>query len=193
VDSTATGTGTTNDEQHAPDTGAGPGAPAAEAEARGTEAATEAGTEAESRGTGTMAPGGRTKLVQGPGVLLLWLYAVMSVGAVSRSIYQIATAYEKAPLSYLLSAAAGVVYVFITYTLLRGGETARKVALVCCGVELVGVITVGTWTLVEPSAFADATVWTWYGLEYLLIPVILPISGILWLLKSRRGQDPVGP
>jgi hypothetical protein len=170
VDSTTTDatntTDATGDEQHTAD----------------AEAGAEAG-----------AAGGRTKLVQGPGVLLLWLYGVMSVGAVSRSIYQIATDYEKAPLAYLLSAAAGVVYVFITYTLLRGGETARKVALVCCGIELVGVLTVGTWTLVEPSAFADATVWTWYGLEYILIPVILPISGIIWLLKSRRGQGLVRP
>ena len=152
---------------------------------------------ADGMGTGTgTAPrtaagpeGARTKLVQGPGVLLLWLYGVMSVGAVSRSAYQIATAYEKAPLAYLLSAAAGVVYVFITYTLLRGGETARKVALVCCAAELTGVLTVGTWTLVEPSAFSDATVWTYYGMEYLFIPVVLPVTGIMWLLRSRRGQS----
>ena len=161
--------------------------------ATGTNATDTTGTTNNAADNEQHAAGGRTKLVQGPGVLLLWLYAVMSVGAVSRSIYQIATDYEKAPLAYLLSAAAGMVYVFITYTLLRGGETARKVALVCCGVELVGVITVGTWTLVEPSAFADATVWTWYGLEYILIPVILPISGIIWLLKSRRGQGLVRP
>ncbi|MFJ4921645.1 hypothetical protein [Streptomyces sp. NPDC088725] len=131
----------------------------------------------------------RERLVRGPGVLLVWLYGVMSVGAVSRSVYQIATDYGRAPLSYLLSAAAGAVYVFITYTLVRGGETARKVALVCCAAELFGVLAVGTWTLIEPSVFADHTVWTWYGMEYLFIPVALPVTGIMWLLASRRGQD----
>ncbi|MFD3518702.1 hypothetical protein [Streptomyces sp. NPDC058657] len=135
--------------------------------------------------TGTAAPEGRKRLVKGPGLLLVWLYGVMSVGAVSRSAYQIATEFDRAPLAYSLSAVAAVVYAFITYTLVRGGETARRVALVCCAVELVGVLVVGTWTLVAPGAFPDATVWSKYGAGYLLIPVILPVTGLLWL-RARR-------
>ncbi|WP_345646128.1 hypothetical protein [Streptomyces tremellae] len=127
----------------------------------------------------------RTKLVTGPGVLLVWLYGVMTVGAASRSVYQIATEFHRAPLAYSLSAVAAVVYVFITYTLVRGGETARKVALACCALELAGVLTVGTWTLVDSSAFPDATVWSYYGAGYILIPVALPVTGILWLRRSR--------
>lgn len=126
------------------------------------------------------------RLVRGPGLLLVWLYGVMSVGAVSRSVYQIATEFEHAPLAYALSAVAAFVYAFITYTLVRGGETARKAALVCCAAELAGVLTVGTWTLAEPSAFPDATVWSDYGMGYLFIPVLLPVTGILWLRKARR-------
>lgn len=125
------------------------------------------------------------RLISGPGTLLVWLYGVMVVGAVSRSAYQIATEFDRAPLAYSLSAVAGVVYGFITYTLVRGGETARRVALACCVAELVGVLTVGTWTLVEPSAFPDATVWSDFGMGYLFIPVILPVSAIYWLRASR--------
>ncbi|MFF7490460.1 hypothetical protein [Streptomyces luteogriseus] len=128
---------------------------------------------------------GRRRLISGPGTLLVWLYGVMVVGAVSRSAYQIATEFDRAPLAYSLSAVAGVVYGFITYTLVRGGETARRVALACCVAELVGVLTVGTWTLVEPSAFPDATVWSDFGMGYLFIPVILPVSAIFWLRASR--------
>ncbi|MEU6472927.1 hypothetical protein ABZ927_33950 [Streptomyces massasporeus] len=127
----------------------------------------------------------RRRLISGPGTLLVWLYGVMVVGAVSRSAYQIATEFDRAPLAYSLSAVAGVVYGFITYTLVRGGETARKVALACCVAELVGVLTVGTWTLVEPSAFPDATVWSDFGMGYLFIPVLLPLSAIYWLRASR--------
>ncbi|MGV9234649.1 hypothetical protein ACWDN9_00650, partial [Streptomyces nigra] len=65
------------------------------------------------------------RLISGPGVLLVWLYGVMVVGAVSRSAYQITTDFGRAPLAYTLSAVAGVVYGFITYTLVRGGERAR--------------------------------------------------------------------
>ncbi|WP_443078904.1 hypothetical protein [Streptomyces sp. NBC_01497] len=130
-------------------------------------------------------PGKRTKLVSGPGIVLVWLYGVMTVGAASRSVYQIASDFGRAPLAYSLSAVAALVYVFITYTLVRGGETARKVALVCCAFELVGVLTVGTWTLLDSSAFPDATVWSYYGAGYILIPVALPVTGILWLRRSR--------
>ena len=126
-----------------------------------------------------------TRLIGGPGLLLVWLYGVMVVGAVSRSVYQIATEFDRAPLAYALSAAAGVVYGFITYTLVRGGETARRAALVCCAAELVGVLTVGTWTLVEPSAFPDATVWSDYGMGYLFIPVLLPLTALYWLRRAR--------
>ncbi|WP_155060446.1 hypothetical protein [Streptomyces blattellae] len=126
----------------------------------------------------------RTRLISGPGMLLVWLYGVMVVGAVSRSVVQISTEFDHAPLAYSLSAVAGLVYGFITYSLVRGGETARKVALGCCAAELLGVLTVGTWTLVEPSAFPDATVWSDYGMGYLFIPVLLPMTAMYWLRKS---------
>jgi hypothetical protein len=132
-------------------------------------------------------PTGR-RLVSGPGTLLVWLYGVMVVGAVSRSAYQIATDFDRAPLAYSLSALAGVVYGFITWTLVRGGETARRAALVCCGLELAGVLTVGTWTLADPSAFPDATVWSDYGMGYVFIPVLLPLTAIHWLRRSRTAQ-----
>jgi hypothetical protein len=130
------------------------------------------------------------RLISGPGLLLVWLYGVMVVGAVSRSAYQIGTEFDRAPLAYSLSAVAGLVYGFITYTLVRGGETARKAALVCCAAELAGVLTVGTWTLADPSAFPDSTVWSDYGMGYLFIPVLLPLSAVFWLRKSRAQQLP---
>ncbi|MGW2232094.1 hypothetical protein [Streptomyces formicae] len=140
------------------------------------------------KNTGADAAPARQKLIAGPGILLVWLYGVMVVGAVSRSAVQISTDFHKAPLAYTLSAIAGVVYGFITYSLVRGGDTARKAALVCCAAELVGVLAVGAWTLAEPSAFPDATVWSDFGMGYLFIPVILPVTAIFWLRKSRRAS-----
>ncbi|WP_328556583.1 MULTISPECIES: hypothetical protein [unclassified Streptomyces] len=150
----------------------------------------ERNTQDERDGQGVIpreAPAGekRARLIGGPGILLLWLYGVMVVGAVSRSAVQISTEFDKAPLAYTLSAVAGLVYGFITYSLVRGGEKARRAALVCCAAELAGVLTVGTWTLVQPSAFPDATVWSDYGMGYLFIPVLLPLSAMYWLRKAR--------
>ncbi|MDG4532836.1 hypothetical protein [Streptomyces sp. AV19] len=123
-------------------------------------------------------------LGQGPGRLLVWVYGVFTVAAASRSIVQMALHFGRAPLAYSLSAVAAVVYAFITYSLVRGGETARRAALVCCVLELVGVLTVGTWTLVSPSAFPDATVWSDFGMGYLFIPVILPVTAMVWLRRA---------
>ncbi|MEU2717482.1 hypothetical protein [Streptomyces sp. NPDC007205] len=131
-----------------------------------------------------------TRLISGPGMLLVWFYGVMVVGAVSRSAYEISTEFDRAPLAYALSAVAGVVYGFITYTLIRGGETARRAALVCCAAELAGVLIVGTWTIVDPSAFPDATVWSKYGMGYVFIPVLLPLSAMYWLRKARNTVKP---
>lgn len=128
---------------------------------------------------------GSRGLGRGPGLLLVTLYAIFTVGAASRSIYQLSTRFEEAPLAYSLSALAALVYGFITVCLVRGGERARRVAVGCCVAELAGVLSVGTWTLLDPSAFPDATVWSNYGLGYLLIPLALPITGLVWLRRHR--------
>ncbi|WP_431945828.1 hypothetical protein [Actinacidiphila sp. bgisy167] len=129
---------------------------------------------------------------RGPGRLLLSLYGVFTVAALSRAIVQISMQYHEAPLAYLLSLLAGIVYAVITVALWRGGEGARKVALVSCTLELVGVLTVGTLTLLDPDAFPDQTVWSDYGMGYLFLPVVVPVTGLLWLRRQARPQqDPV--
>lgn len=132
-------------------------------------------------------PPARGGIGKGPGTLLVTLYGVFTVGAASRSVVQLSTRFDEAPLAYVLSAVAAFVYAFITVSLVRGGELARRAAFACCCVELLGVLTVGTWTLVQPSAFPDATVWSDYGMGYLFIPVILPVTGLLWLRRSRAA------
>ena len=129
------------------------------------------------------------RLISGPGILLVWFYGVMVVGAVSRSVYQIATEFDRAPLAYSQSALAGVVYGFITYSLIRGGETARRAAQVCCAAELAGVLIVGTLTVIDSSAFPDAKVWSYYGAGYVFIPVLLPLSALYWLRKNRTADS----
>ena len=135
----------------------------------------------------------RRSLREGPGRLLVTLYGVFTVGAASRSAYQLSTRFDEAPLAYLLSALAALVYAFITVSLVRGGSRARRVAVLCCAAELTGVLTVGTWTLLDPAAFPDATVWSDYGMGYVFFPVVLPVTGLLWLRRSRPAQAAAGP
>ncbi|MEU7148947.1 hypothetical protein [Streptomyces sp. NPDC045470] len=131
--------------------------------------------------------GERRSLGTGPGRLLVALYGVFTVAAASRAAYQLIAQFDRAPLAYILSAVSAVVYAFILFSLVRGGEGARRAAVVCCALELLGVLGVGTWTLVDRSAFPDATVWSNFGMGYLFIPIFLPVTGLLWLRRARRA------
>jgi hypothetical protein len=125
----------------------------------------------------------------GPGRLLVAIYALFALSASARAGVQIATKFHHAPVAYLLSAFAGVVYILATVTLAVGSRTARRIAVVSCSVELVGVLAVGTWSLVDPATFPDATVWSGYGSGYGFVPLVLPVFGLLWLSRwSKRAR-----
>ena len=122
----------------------------------------------------------------GPGRLLIAVYAVFALAATARSAVQLGTRFTEAPLAYLLSAFAAVVYVVATVCLARGNRTSRLVATVSIVVELLGVLAVGTLSLVDPQAFPDATVWSDYGRGYGYVPAVLPLLGLWWLRTTRE-------
>jgi hypothetical protein len=123
----------------------------------------------------------------GPGRLLIAVYALFALSASARAGVQIATKFHHAPVAYLLSAFAAAVYILATVTLAVGSPTARRIAVVSCSVELVGVLAVGTWSLADPATFPDATVWSGYGSGYGFVPLVLPVFGLLWLRRWNRG------
>jgi cytochrome bd-type quinol oxidase subunit 2 len=127
-----------------------------------------------------------TRTRSGPGRLLIAVYAIFALAATARSAVQIATRFHEAPLAYLLSAFAGIVYIVATVCLARGDRTSRRVATVSIVVELVGVLTVGTLSVVDPQAFPDATVWSGYGRGYGFVPLVLPVLGLWWLRRTGR-------
>ena len=132
----------------------------------------------------------------GPGRLLVAVYALFALSASARAGVQIATKFSHAPVAYLLSAFAGLVYILATVTLTAGSPTARRIAVVSCSVELAGVLAVGTWSVVDRATFPDATVWSGYGSGYGFVPLVLPVFGLLWLRRwsgraaSRRSIEP---
>ena len=121
----------------------------------------------------------------GVGRVLVAIYGVFALAACSRAAVQLATRYREAPLAYLLSAVAGVVYVVATFTLARGTQASRRLALVAILIELVGVLSVGTASLIDPAAFPRATVWSLYGIGYGFVPLVLPFAGLAWLWRTR--------
>jgi hypothetical protein len=118
---------------------------------------------------------------RGPGRVLVAVYGVFAVAAGARAAVQLALQFDEAPLAYLLSALAAVIYLVATAGLARGGRGGRRTATAACAIELVGVLTVGTLSLADPAAFPDSTVWSGYGSGYGFIPLALPVLGLLWL------------
>ncbi|MDT7554788.1 MAG: hypothetical protein QOI16_3324 [Pseudonocardiales bacterium] len=124
----------------------------------------------------------RRTIRSGPGRVLIAVYAIFALSATARAAVQIATKFSEAPLAYLLSALAGVVYIVATVALARG---LRPLAWGAVGFELLGVLTVGTLTLLVANDFPDDTVWSVYGRGYGFVPLVLPLVGLLWLRYTR--------
>ncbi len=131
----------------------------------------------------------------GVGRVLVAVYAILAIAASGRSIFQIIDRFGEAPLAFSLSALAGVVYIVATVALIAPGAVWYRVARITISFELVGVLVIGTLSLVAPGLLGlhsinpfgrESTVWSAFGMGYLLIPLVLPVLGLLYL----RGRRP---
>ena len=125
----------------------------------------------------------------GVGRVLVIVYAVMALAATGRRFVQIVRRFDEAPLAYSLSALAALVYILATLALIfarrPGWYTVAWVAIVF---ELTGVIVVGVLSLAVPQLFGHDSVWSYFGMGYLFIPLVLPLFGIWWL-RTHRPQE----
>ncbi|MFM9878276.1 MAG: hypothetical protein ACKVOG_10610 [Rhodoglobus sp.] len=131
---------------------------------------------------------GSTRAV-GVGRVLIAVYAILALGATARSVFQIATKFDVAPVAYLLSGLAGLVYILATVALLGRGRRWYVVAWIAISFELLGVLVIGLLSLLDPVLFPADTVWSYFGRGYLFIPLVLPIFGILWLYRTRSEVE----
>lgn len=146
----------------------------------------------EDRALGAPAESGRAAGpgMSGAGRVLVALYATFALAAGARAAVQLSTRFDDAPVAYLLSALAALVYVVATVGLVRGGPGGRRTALAAITVELVGVLVVGTLSLADPAAFPDETVWSAYGRGYYFVPLVLPVLGLLLLRGAAQKSPP---
>lgn len=129
----------------------------------------------------------------GAGRVLVAVYGTFALAAGARAAVQLSTKFSEAPVAYLLSAFAAVVYIVATVGLVRGGRGGRRTALVAISVELVGVLVVGTLSLADRAAFPDETVWSGYGQGYGYVPLVLPVLGLLVLGRAGQKSPPKSP
>ncbi|RZT59483.1 hypothetical protein EV139_3155 [Leucobacter luti] len=127
--------------------------------------------------------------------MLIAVYIVLALAATFRSVYQIISKFDEAPVAYTLSAVSGVVYIIATVALIMGirsgargsGRTWRGIAWAALAFELCGVLVVGTLSITTPELFGHPSVWSFYGSGYLFIPLVLPILGLIWLRRTGRA------
>lgn len=119
----------------------------------------------------------------GVGNLVVAVYGVFALSATVRAGYQLLRKFEEAPVAYILSLIAGLVYIVATIAIARRNFKVASVTLVF---ELVGVLVVGSLSVLVPDLFAHPTVWSYFGLGYGLIPLLLPLFGLWWLRRSNR-------
>ncbi len=121
---------------------------------------------------------------RGIGNLVVAVYGVFALSATVRASYQLIRRYEEAPLAYWLSLISALIYVVATIALARNKVVLAKYTLIF---ELVGVIAIGLLSVLVPSLFAHPTVWSFFGMGYGFIPLVLPIFG-LWWVSARKSS-----
>jgi cytochrome bd-type quinol oxidase subunit 2 len=124
----------------------------------------------------------------GAGRVLVAVYGIFALSATARAAVQIAGKFSQAPLAYLLSALAGVVYILATVGLASNRPWSRPLAWAAVVFELTGVLVVGTLTVLDAGAFPDAPVWSFYGRGYGFVPLVLPLVGLWWLRRTGQGR-----
>ena len=119
---------------------------------------------------------------RGVGTVVIAIYGVFALSASVRASYQLLRKYEEAPLAYWLSLLAAVVYIVATFALAkRKYDLANKTLMF----ELAGVLIIGTLSLTVPSLFDHPSVWSYYGMGYGFIPLLLPIFGLWWVRRVK--------
>lgn len=126
--------------------------------------------------------GGRSS---GLGRIIIAVYGVLALSATVRAVYQILMDFSAAPLAYLLSALAGLVYVVATLALASKKPGSWKLSWFAVWFELIGVLVVGALSYLLPALFAHPAVWSHFGSGYGYVPLVLPIIGLWWLHKHR--------
>ncbi len=124
----------------------------------------------------------------GVGRVLIAVYAILALAALGRSGFQLATKFNDAPFAYVLSAVAAVVYVVATISLIAPGRVWTRVAWITISFELAGVLVVGFLSVFVPTLFQHHTVWSIYGIDYVFLPLVMPILGLLWLRRTRAAK-----
>jgi len=124
------------------------------------------------------------------GSLLVSLYGILAFAAIGRSTYELVFKFDQAPIPYALSFFSALVYLVATLALVRNTFRSARVALIAVSIEMVGVLVVGVLSFTAPALFTYSgkpvhTVWSFFGVAYGFVPLLLPVIGLVWLNRRQ--------
>lgn len=126
--------------------------------------------------------------VRAIGQILAVSYPLLALSAGARSIYQLL--FKPGVTDYFpptLSAIAAAIYLVATVAFIIRKPWAWWVSVVALSIEMVGVLLVGTLSLLMPEVIGR-TVWHDFGVDYGFLPLVQPLLGLVWLFwpDNRR-------
>jgi hypothetical protein len=131
----------------------------------------------------------QTRALESIGQILAVSYPLLALSAGVRAVYQLF--FKPGVTDYFapaLSAIAALCYLLATVAFVVRKPWAWRLSVGILTLETLGVVAVGTLSLVMPTLIGR-TVWHHFGLDYGFLPLIQPILGLVWLFwPANRKQ-----
>jgi len=127
-------------------------------------------------------------VVRAIGQILAVSYPLLALSAGARSIYQLF--FKPGVTDYLpptLSAVAASIYLVATVAFVIRKPWAWWVSVVALSFEMVGVLLVGSLSLIVPEVIGR-TVWHEFGIDYGFLPLVQPLLGLVWLFWPENRK-----
>lgn len=132
-------------------------------------------------------------VIRAIGQILAVSYPLLALSAGARAVYQLF--FKPGVTDYFpptLSAVAAAIYLVATVAFVIRKPWAWWVSVGALSFEMVGVLLVGTLSLLMPEVIGR-TVWHDFGIDYGFLPLVQPLLGLVWLFWPENRKQFFSP
>lgn len=114
------------------------------------------------------------------GYILGISYPLLALSTGARGIYQWLFRDDLPKLAPALTIFSSLLYLIAAVGFFKRTRHAWRVSVTALSIETIGVLTVGTLSILAPDLLAH-TAWSRFGMDYGFFPLIQPLLGLAWL------------
>lgn len=115
------------------------------------------------------------------GYILGITYPLLALSTGVRGAYQLLFRDDLPWLAPALTTFSALLYLVAAVGFFKRTRRAWRVSVTALSIEAIGVLTVGTLSIVLPDLIGH-TAWSYFGRDYGFFPLIQPLLGLAWLL-----------